>query len=176
MVADYIPAADTVYVSEGGEASFTNTSENANNFFWLYSDGQQDPDNSVNGQHTYTEPGVYNVILFAQNTDGCFDIYENEIVVLLATGVNEISRDNGLIRSYISYTGGTTQYVIELEDSKTVNIQMVNTSGQVLYNQNINVNGETRVDLPVGNLSAGMYMIITLADGTRIDTQKLFVR
>jgi len=177
VVSDFTMSADTVYISEGGEATFTNTSENASSFIWWYSDNQEEPDYNENGAHIFTSPGVYNIILWAQNEEGCFDIYDQELVVMQTTGVNELSREHGLIRSYISYgNGGNPQYVIELDQSKVVNIELRSTMGQLLYSEQVMVNGETRIDLPVNSLSSGIYMVITLADGTRIDTQKLFVR
>ena len=175
--AGFEMSADTVYISDGGVATFTNTSANADNYQWWYSPDQEAPDNSVNGEYTYTSPGVYHVILFAENDGGCYDVYEQEIVVLQTTGITELNHEFGIIRSYISYGNGQiTQYVIELEEAKNIQIELLNTSGQILYTERVAVNGETRIDLPVSRLSSGMYMVITLADGTRIDTQKLIVR
>jgi hypothetical protein len=177
VIADFTPSADTVYISDGGEATFTNTSENASSYQWWYSIEQEEPDENVNGHYTYTEPGIHYVVLFAENNEGCYNVIGQEIVVLQTTGINEINQEFGIIRSYISYGNGqNAQYVIELEEAKNIQIELMNISGQKLYTEQVAVNGETRIDLPVYNLSSGMYIIITLADGTQIDTQKLIVR
>lgn len=175
VVANFTLEADTIWLADGGTAQFYNTSENSSNWFWLYSSSSVEPDDSFDGNYTYTEPGVYGVTLIAQNESTCSDIITQEIVVMAdPSGVDDLS--NGIVRAYISYSNGSPQYVIELLEDKEVNIQMLNTMGQVISSQEVNVSGKTFVDLPTYDLSSGVYLIITLADGTQIDTQKLFVR
>jgi gliding motility-associated-like protein len=50
---------------------FTNTSEGAENYKWLFGDGTSS--DSINAQHTYTNPGTYSVALVAFNKTGCAD-------------------------------------------------------------------------------------------------------
>jgi hypothetical protein len=175
VIADFTMTSDTVYI-ENGEVlvDFTNTSENANQFEWYYTDDQEAGDNNVNGSYVFTSAGVYGVSLLSMNDNGCYDEITYELVVLDATGVVELP--NGVVRSYIAYGNGNPQYVIELTEDTQVQIQMVNPMGQIISSKQVNVNGKTVVDLPTYDLSSGIYLIITLDDGTRIDTKKLFVR
>lgn len=58
----------------GGEVSFTtHTRNNVDNWYWEFGDGttgfQSDP------KHTYEETGLYNVITYACNANGCDTIY-----------------------------------------------------------------------------------------------------
>ena len=175
VVAGFTLPADTIYLTDGGLVEFTNTSENADNFYWIYNNSSSEVDSTYNGSYTYTEPGVYGVTLIAQNGASCTDLITQEIVVMAdPSGVNELA--NGIIRSYIAYGNGNPQYVIELTENTQVQIQMVNPMGQIISSKQVNVNGKTVVDLPTYDLSSGIYLIITLDDGTRIDTKKLFVR
>ena len=50
---------------------FTNNSTNANYFSWDFGDGNSSV--FVNGSHTYTNPGLYNVELISTSVNGCSD-------------------------------------------------------------------------------------------------------
>jgi hypothetical protein len=173
--ASFEMSADTVYLSEGGAVTFTNTSLNATQSVWWYGDTQEVPDTALNGSFVYTNAGVYNVTLIAENEEGCFDISENEMVVLNDLGIEE-ANPAGLVKSYISYAGLTPQLVIEFRDDQIIDIELMSYTGQRMGMLRTTASGETRIDLPVGGLSSGMYLVITTADGTQVDIQKLFVR
>lgn len=50
---------------------FENESENANEYFWDFGDGNTS--NEFEPDHVYSEPGTYTVTLYATDTAGCFD-------------------------------------------------------------------------------------------------------
>ncbi len=66
--ADFEASATEVFVGES--VAFTNLSENATSFFWTFSGGNPETSTDVNPVVTYSEPGYYDVILFATNGHG----------------------------------------------------------------------------------------------------------
>ncbi len=62
---------------------FTNLSENADEYFWIFSDQPLDTIRSINPQRTFEEAGVYSVTLLIKNGRDCRDsiTYEDLIVV-----------------------------------------------------------------------------------------------
>ena len=175
VVADFILENDTVHLMDGEVmVNFNNASENAIEYQWNYGDNE-DFDPLFNGQYTYTEAGVYAVTLLALNADGCYDYITKELVVMGSPdGIEDLN--DVIIRSYIAYNNNSAEYVIELKENKQVQINLVNSLGQTMIQKDVFVSGQTRIALPMEQLSSGMYLVITTADGTLIDNQKLFVR
>ena len=66
--ADFVASATEVYV--GDTVTFTNLSENATSFFWTFTGGNPETSTEENPVVTYSEPGYYDVILFATNGHG----------------------------------------------------------------------------------------------------------
>jgi gliding motility-associated-like protein len=50
---------------------FENNSQNANEFFWDFGDGNTSTD--FEPSHNYTQPGTYTVVLVASDTNGCYE-------------------------------------------------------------------------------------------------------
>jgi PKD repeat protein len=65
------------------KAIFTDLSESAVQWQWIFGDGNTSTEQ--NPQHLYEEPGVYNVTLFAQNEDGCEQVYKMSGIKVLPT-------------------------------------------------------------------------------------------
>jgi gliding motility-associated-like protein len=59
--------------------SFTNSSENANTYEWIYGDGRRDT--TVDANHTFYTPDVYTVKLIATNNHLCPDTDSTTIIV-----------------------------------------------------------------------------------------------
>ena len=90
---------------------------------------------------------------------------------------DNIDELNGLLlNSYVAYNNNGAEYVIELNESEMIQINLVNSLGQTIDQKQVFVDGQTRIELPVSQLSSGMYLIISTKDGVLIDNQKLFVR
>lgn len=68
VVVNDIPAASFTAQSTGLTVVFTNTSQNATQYFWTFGDGNTS--NEANPVHTYTIPGMYVVTLQATNACG----------------------------------------------------------------------------------------------------------
>jgi PKD repeat protein len=62
------PVAGFTYVLDGMTATFTNTSTLSDSYSWDFGDGNTSTE--TNPMHTYTAPGIYNVVLTASNAYG----------------------------------------------------------------------------------------------------------
>ncbi|MEL7124324.1 MAG: PKD domain-containing protein, partial [Bacteroidota bacterium] len=65
---------DSLTACAPAELFFRNTTEGANRYFWDFGDGTTSTD--VNGQHSYANPGAYDVKLIAFFDDVCVDSFE----------------------------------------------------------------------------------------------------
>lgn len=163
-----IPDIDFSYTVNGGEVTFTSTSDNADTYLWDFGDGNtsasQDP------SHTYTDAGTYLVSLTATNICG-----DNTISYSVLSEVSPIasftsSEGNGCVTHNISYVfdganastydwafpGGTPSVsnipnpVIEYQNTGTYNVTLIVTnaftSDNITKQKYVNVN-----DLPDTN-------------------------
>lgn len=74
---------DTKTVCLPNTANFTDISESAVQWRWIFGDGNTSSEQ--NPQHLYEDPGVYEVTLIAQNEDGCEQIFKMEDIKVLPT-------------------------------------------------------------------------------------------
>ncbi|MCB9299352.1 MAG: PKD domain-containing protein [Lewinellaceae bacterium] len=92
-------------------ASFTNLSQGADNYFWIFSGGTPASSTSPNPQVTYNSPGAYTVLLLANNAAGSDTIVlENYIEVLPATQAAFSAATNNLTASFSNQSANATTY------------------------------------------------------------------
>ncbi len=72
--------ASAVEIFVGDSITFQNLSENATSFFWTFEGGTPENSTDENPVVTYTEPGYYNVTLFATNGHG-YDVETKEAYI-----------------------------------------------------------------------------------------------
>lgn len=78
---------DTKTVCLPNTANFTDVSESAVQWQWIFGDGNTS--NEQNPSHKYENPGLYDVTLIAQNEEGCEQIFKiSDIKVLPTPDVN----------------------------------------------------------------------------------------
>lgn len=77
-VANFNPSPDPTDILDP-LISFHNTSVNAGTWQWTFGDGTSST--ATNPQHTYTQPGQYNVVLIATNQYGCKDTITELVIV-----------------------------------------------------------------------------------------------
>ena len=81
-------SADTVYLSNGGNVSFTDLSAGATSWFWDFGNGATST--SQNPVATFTEIGTYKVRMLASIANGCSNVAEKSIVVLQTVSAGEV--------------------------------------------------------------------------------------
>ena len=89
-VAAFSASADTVYLPNGF-VGFTNTSQNANGYYWNFGDGNSS--NNTNPWNQYAQTGNYSVEMIAVNNTCPNDTAYAVVVVLNTNEVNEFSGD-----------------------------------------------------------------------------------
>jgi hypothetical protein len=152
-----------------GLVQFTN---NSTNFFatqWNFGDGTAFS-NSTNPSHLYTENGVYQVSLTVYNDCGSNTVTFN--VEVLQTSIKALNNDQSLS---IAPNPTKDQILVDFNDAntKSLNINMVNLAGQVIYSEIINnFNGKFKQNISLGNFASGVYFIQMVTD-SRVITRKV---
>ena len=82
----------TPFVCIPNPVEFENESENANEYFWDFGDGNSSNDEEPT--HIYTEPGTYTVTLVASDTNGCYEADSSIIELTIATFEGEVEEPN----------------------------------------------------------------------------------
>ena len=98
--------ADFDYNLNGKTISIINKSSNFENCFWNFGDGNQSQD--VNPVHTYSQNGVYDVILTVQTNSGCISETYSTQIVINSNNVFEYDKKKEIIKSY-NILGGVTK-------------------------------------------------------------------
>lgn len=152
-----------------GLVQFTN---NSTNFFatqWNFGDGTAFS-NSTNPSHLYTENGVYQVSLTVYNDCGSNTVTFN--VEVLQTGIKALNNDQSLS---IAPNPTKDQILVNFNDAstKSLNINMVNLAGQVIYSESINnFNGKFKQNISLGNFASGVYFVQMVTD-SKVITRKV---
>jgi len=114
--------ADTLSITAGDTANFTNTGTNATWWQWDFGDGAMDTIN-YNPSHIYDSAGTYNVQLIAWNACGA-DTVSQTLTVTCQQAVSAFSySDSLLIVSFTNSSGNATGWVWDFGDGNTDSIQ-----------------------------------------------------
>ncbi|MEM9327132.1 MAG: PKD domain-containing protein [Bacteroidota bacterium] len=112
-------------VCDGSQATFTNTSHNADSYLWYFGDGHTST--LTEPSHTYAQDSTYTVSLVARNTNGCVDSTAREITIfpLPETGFTATDVCQGLETSFTNTSqipSGTLSYSWTYGDGATATI------------------------------------------------------
>ncbi len=131
-------------------ATFTNTSTNANQYFWEFGDGNTST--LQNPQHIFATDGDYTVCL-SSITNGCEDIFCQDITVSSIVGLAEKNTEN--IRLYpVPFQDNLK---IDFAGKSQTSISVINTSGQIIWNaEKVN----SPVSIQTSEWAKGMYWIL----------------
>jgi PKD repeat protein len=149
-----LPVANFTYVDNGGNVTFTNTSNNAISWSWDFGDANtsttQDPSNS------YTANGNYTVTLISSNACGDSDT-TTQVLNVVIVGTEQILDEFSLVRVYpnpaadVLVIDGLPQAVVGTE-----NIRIIDMLGRTVLTSSIT---NTVQSLPISELAAGMYSL-----------------
>lgn len=137
--------------------NFTNQSTGGSTYLWNFGDGNSSsfPD----PQHTFTEPGVYNVQLIVTNSDGCTDTITIRIEVELTSAFsipNVFTPNNDGKNDLFSFT---EEGIIE------VKAEIFNRWGEKIYDWNKPGHGWNGITKNGKEVPEGTYFIIVNATG-----------
>lgn len=137
---------------------FVNESESAETFEWNFGDGTLSDEEIPT--HTYFEGGAYLVSLKAFQSDGCFDVHTQLIVIEddATTSLIDLSQSD-LISIYPNPAKNELNIQLEDPSERIISVQLINMNGQVLANNPITLQASVyRVDLS-SNIPTGMYVV-----------------
>ena len=144
---------------------FTNSSENATDYFWKFGDGTTSTE--ANPTHVFQEEGTYLVTLSAVNGDGCSVTSSQEIVVSLLTNTqDELLSEN--LKLYPNPTTGELN--IELDRSNQnglTEIVMVDLLGRTVRQlTGAQIQGNN-LQIDMTDLNNGVYHLIFVTNDAK---------
>lgn len=130
VVTAYFSVTDTIYLSDGGTASFMNLSTGADAFAWDFGDGSI-PDSTESPQHQYSSVGIFTVTINAINEFCGQSTYSDQVVVAELnpnTGVG----DEPVSEPVINISRGASGAVITVKLNKVTlaRMKLFNILGQ----------------------------------------------
>jgi len=149
----------------GETLNFTNTSENATDYFWNFGDGTTSTEE--NPMHVYQEEGTYLVTLSAVNGDGCAVTTSQEITVSLSTNIEDELLDESL-NLYPNPTTGKLNIVLGVNYQNPLKeIRMVDLLGRTVRQLSGSQIQGNNLELDMTDLNNGVYHLIFLANDAR---------
>jgi PKD repeat protein len=161
LIVSKHPAAKFTNSINDKTVSFTNTSTNAESYFWDFGDGSQMDQESP--EHIYEFSGDYLVKLIAINSVCGNDTTEQWISFNIA-GENNISQSNKI---EIFPNPANEKLYIELPQTATgtAKIHVYNIQGQKVLNRNIdNVTYSDLVNIDISDIPGGTYFLQIICD------------
>ncbi len=154
LSADFHLSADTIYLSDGGEAIFTSTCQNAQSLTWDFGDGTASS-NQTSPIHYYAAIGDFNVTLTASTNNGCSDQKTKLINVQydpsIATAIAENQTNSHKILNY-----GNGSYNIVFNNSSERIISIYDLKGSLVSAKNTNTNSYR---FSLANNPKGLYIV-----------------
>lgn len=145
---DQTPTAAFNYAEEDGTVSFTNNSDNAEEYHWDFGDGNTDT--TENPTHTYIENGTYTVHLTVTK---CGESNTTEQTITIST----LSIQDLDVASLSIYPNPATDRVFLNTEQPIKSIQIIDALGRTIkanYTQN-----STILSIDTHNLSTGSYFL-----------------
>ncbi|GAB4295057.1 MAG: hypothetical protein Kow0068_19820 [Marinilabiliales bacterium] len=166
VTVEDIPVADFMYNVSNFDVTFTNLSLNAQNYFWDF--GDFSTTNFPNPTHTYSNPGIYTVMLIASNGCGSDTVYYD-------VNVNIIGIHNPLTFTVTIYPNPVNDLLnIDFSNENSdVNISLLSVSGQKVMDKQFS--GTKHCEIDMSDLSDGLYILSITKDNKTI-RKKIVVR
>ncbi len=160
-----IPSAAYTYTMNSNTVNFTNTSLNSTSFAWNFGDGNSST--IANPQHTFANPGTYNVSLTASTN--CTEFTTIDTITITSTTI--VNEQNAIDFNF--YPNPTNGLITLLFPSlqEEITIQVVNSIGQKLIHQNYSSINSTTLDLTTYN--QGIYQIVVIDKKGRMSSTLL---
>jgi len=169
--ADFYP-----YVDSSCTVYFTNTSQGASSFEWIFGDGNTST--QMNPSHTYPDMGPYVVVLIAYDIQGfpCDSTYQTIVLMDCTSGLNENIADFGL-EIYPNPTAHGGKVDLTLPMSMNVDIKILSIMGKttdVIYSGHLD-SGEQSIPWTSYDLASGIY-IIQISTPYGVQKKKLLIQ
>lgn len=156
VIADFNFVQDTVYISQGGELEVNNLSLGTN-FVWDFGDGSNSTD--VNPVHTYAAPGIFQVMLTADNDNigGCTQIISKNVVVMNGP----LSIDDLLVENSFNAFVNSGIIVVDFtfESNTNIELSLIDINGKTIISKEDNVSSSRINLINTNEISSGVYFV-----------------
>ncbi|MDJ1502660.1 PKD domain-containing protein [Xanthocytophaga agilis] len=156
--------------------SFINQSTNASQYVWDFGDNIKSTEMSP--IHTYSQPGIYEVILTSFHQNGCEAVVTQKIPLNISTINNLLIFPNPISKDLLS----NVKVGFSLSEKRPVYFEIYTTTGALiqkttLTNTQINFNAFTLLEIfpSLSVTNKGMYLLI-LRYGDSVQVQKFIVQ
>ncbi|MBS1634530.1 MAG: hypothetical protein JST26_01320 [Bacteroidetes bacterium] len=156
-VAQFSLSQDTVYLSSGASAQFTNNTLYGNTYWWNFGDTQNS--SFSDPLHTYGAAGVYTVSLISTSTTMCQDTMAQQVVVLnsLITGLGNNSAGQGLVLKSLPANAYRLGYSFGIPADIHVIVRDMN--GDVLLEETRAYSQSDEVLVQLEPYASGLYLL-----------------
>ena len=171
VIANFELVEDTVYLSQGGFLEVNNMSS-ATNYTWDFDDGNTSIDE--NPTHVYAAPGVYQVMLSADNDNvgQCTEVTSRNVIVM--NGPLSIIDMQLEENSNAFVNNGKVVVDFDLENNSSVEITLVDVTGKIIISNEHTISSGRIALINTDEVSNGVYFVNIIIEGQR-KSQKLFI-
>nr|MBC8474852.1 T9SS type A sorting domain-containing protein [Bacteroidota bacterium] len=171
VIANFDLVEDTVDLGQGGVLEVNNLSS-ATSYAWDFGDGNTSIDE--NPTHIYTAPGIYQVMLSADNENigQCTEVTSKNAVVM--NGPLSIIAMQLEEKTKAFVNNGNVVIDFDLENNSSVEITLVDVNGKIVASKQLNVTNNRISLISADLLSNGVYFVNITIEGQR-KSQKLFI-
>lgn len=168
VVVKPLPQAAFTYIVTSHTVEFSNTSQNANSYKWIFGDGNMAT--IQNPSHTYLSDDTYNVSLIAINS--CTSDTTNLEININTQSISEYENQNYIEVYPNPSADGKFNIVISSHETANKQIIVSNLPGQIVYQVESNIQtGINTLQIDLSTLSKGMYYLIIDHEVLKISIQ-----
>ncbi len=153
--ATFTASNDTIGINQS--VLFTNISVAGASYLWDFGDGTTSTD--VNPSHSFTDFGIYPVVLVVTSPDGCTSATTQQITVLDGTTGLESDVVNNQISIFPNPAMDQLTVSFDLDSPQKLDMTLVDLRGAVVKKIAEQPYLNTRVVVDISGLSAGIYYL-----------------
>lgn len=162
----FTPSTTLVNLDNPDPVSFTNTTENAVEYWWNFGDGTTS--NEENPIHEFFIPGSYEVSLTALNEAGCSETVSTIIEVEeMAVSTNNLEW-KGQISVFPNPNKGSIEVQMELEGGEKVQLYLIDLLGQRMEERIFSGNNALQFSMDLQAYPNGMYHLVFDIEGRKV--------
>ncbi len=152
-----LPVAAFSWVNDLGAVTFTNLSQFAGSYFWLFGDGQGGTaDNPV---HDYAASGTYSVELMANSAIGCGSAVYTENISVSLTAASDLERR---LRTFVSPnpTSGSFDLTVASDRAERLDVALLDAQGRTVLEKTMQAGTvATTLRFDGGELASGIWFL-----------------
>lgn len=161
--------SDFTFTSGNPTVHFSDASTGATSWAWDFGDSTTNSTSSTqNPTHTYTSNGTYTVTLTIN--DSCV---QTKTVTIQGMNANRINGNLPTLQLLPNPATDQTALLLSRAANEDLMVEVRDATGKSIFNRNL-AQGTLRLDLPIGNLPAGVYLV-SIQSKTFTRTEKLVI-